>query len=168
MRSVRPLLTGVRRFAPSVARALRRSKSLPKGPVMSYIYLYLVSALAFLVIDAIWLATVMRPIFERHIGPLLRENILWAPAAGFYLVYIVGIIYFATLPGLKSGGIPLALFNGAALGFLAYGTYEATNMSTIKGWSWTMVTVDTLWGMALTAAVAAIGVWAAPRLGILP
>jgi uncharacterized membrane protein len=40
---------------------------------------------------------------------------------------------------------------------LAYGTYEATNMATLRGWSWQMVVVDTGWGMLLTAVAATVG-----------
>lgn len=135
---------------------------------MAQIYLYLVSAAVFLVVDAVWLNTVMRPLFERHVGDLLRESIRLEAAVAFYLCYIVGILYFATWPALKAGSLPLAVMNAAFLGFLAYGTYEATNMTTLKGWTWSMVLIDTGWGMALTALTAAVGYWAAPMLGLRP
>ncbi|MEM7615259.1 MAG: DUF2177 family protein [Pseudomonadota bacterium] len=124
---------------------------------MTNVWIYLGSLAAFLAIDAVWLTTVMRPLFERHVGALLRPEIQLGAAAGFYLIYIVGIMYFCTLPALREGGLGLAALNGAILGFLAYGTYEFTNMTTLKGWTWSMVISDTAWGMALTATTAVVG-----------
>jgi uncharacterized membrane protein len=48
---------------------------------------------------------------------------------------------------------------GAALGFLAYGTYDVTNLATIKGWPWRMAAIDMAWGSALTALSAASAFW---------
>jgi len=45
-----------------------------------------------------------------------------------------------------------------AHGLLCYGTYEFTNYATLKDWSTEQVMVDTLWGGALTALTAWIGV----------
>ncbi|MEO1550622.1 MAG: DUF2177 family protein [Pseudomonadota bacterium] len=129
---------------------------------MGWIYTYLVTLVAFLAVDAVWLSRVMRPLFEREVGPLLRENIQFAPAIGFYAIYIVGVLYFASLPGLRPGGgyVHTALL-GAFLGFLCYGTYEATNMTTLKGWTWVLVIGDTAWGVVLTGFAAVVGLWAA-------
>jgi uncharacterized membrane protein len=79
-------------------------------------------------------------------------------------VYAAGIVYFAVLPALSSGGLRLALLNGAFFGGLAYGTYAFTNYAVIQGWSITLVLADVAWGVVLTAAVAACGLFAA-RIG---
>ena len=84
-------------------------------------------------------------------------------ALGFYVFYVAGVLYFAVLPGLAEQSLGKAAFNGALLGFLAYGTYEATNMATLRGWSWQMVAADVAWGAVLTATVAGIG-WFAGRI----
>lgn len=133
---------------------------------MVYLGLYVICLVVFLGIDAIWLSNVMRPLFERHVGDLLRENIQIGAAVGFYLLYIVGILYFCTLPTLREGAAGLALLNGLILGFLAYGTYEFTNMTTLKGWTWTLVIFDTAWGMALTAGTAVAGYYAGRMMGL--
>jgi uncharacterized membrane protein len=118
---------------------------------------------AFLVVDAIWLRFVAYPLFERNIGDILRDDVqLWV-AGAFYVFYVGGVLYFAVMPALAAERPGLAALNGALLGFLAYGTYEATNMATIKGWAWEMVAVDTAWGAALTAMTALVG-YAAGRL----
>jgi uncharacterized membrane protein len=124
---------------------------------MGFVWVYAVALVAFLAIDALWLKFVAYPLFERHIGPILREDVEIGVAAGFYVFYVAGVIYFAVVPAMEAGRLGPAVFNGALLGFLAYGTYEATNMATIKGWDWSLVLVDTTWGTVLTALTAAIG-----------
>jgi uncharacterized membrane protein len=52
-----------------------------------------------------------------------------------------------------------ALLLGAILGFATYGTYDITNLSTLKNWPLAMSIVDMAWGTALTAAVSGVGYW---------
>jgi uncharacterized membrane protein len=131
---------------------------------MQIVILYLASAGFFLVVDAIMLNAVLKPLFERHVGDMLRSPIDIAPAAIFYLFYVAGVLYFASLPALREGSVAQAGLNGAILGAMAYGTYEFTNKATLRGWDWSMVAVDTTWGAVLTGATAAFGVWVALRL----
>ncbi len=124
---------------------------------MSYLLAYIVMLVSFLAIDAVWLKLVMKPLFDRHVGLLLAERLRLGVAAGFYLFYVAGIAYFAVAPALSDGGWSIAVLNGALLGGLAYGTYEATNMATLKGWRWSMVVVDVAWGAVLTSVTALVG-----------
>ena len=124
---------------------------------MAVIGMYAAMLVAFFVIDAIALKFVMYPLFQKHIPDLLRDEVQISVAAGFYALYVIGVIYFAVMPALQAERPELALMNGAFLGFLAYGTYEATNMATIKGWSWQMLLTDVTWGTILTATIALIG-----------
>lgn len=117
---------------------------------------YIAALATFLIIDAIWISAVMRPIFERNLGDLLLETPRLEAAAVFYAFYIAGVLYFAVGPALAAGSLRVALLNGALLGFLAYGTYEATNMATLKGWTYIMVAIDVVWGMTLTALSAVV------------
>ena len=50
-----------------------------------------------------------------------------------------------------------AALGGAFLGALAYGTYEFTNLATLKGWSWSMLLTDLSWGIFLTGFAAWAG-----------
>ena len=118
---------------------------------------YVAALATFLIIDAIWISVVMRPIFERNLGEFLLESPRLGAAATFYALYIAGVMYFAVGPAVSSGLVRTALLNGAILGFLAYGTYEATNMATLKGWTYGMVAIDVAWGMFLTALSAVVG-----------
>ncbi|MEM8787171.1 MAG: DUF2177 family protein [Pseudomonadota bacterium] len=133
---------------------------------MGIVWVYLISLAGFLVLDAVALTQLIRPHFETHVGGLLRENILYGAAVAFYLLYIAGILYFATLPGLAAQDLRQTIVSALVLGFMAYGTYEFTNMTTIEGWRWSMVLIDTAWGMTLTASVAALGYAGGRWLGV--
>lgn len=126
---------------------------------MQIAVLYLATFGTFLVLDAIMLTLVMRPLFAAHIGPLLAEPIRLAPAALFYAAYVAGLLYLVSLPALR-GGSPLIL-PAAIIGAMAYGTYEFTSYAIMRDWHWTMVVTDTAWGTVLTAVSAWVGVQAA-------
>ncbi len=118
--------------------------------------LYIATAAVFLILDAIMLTFVMKPLFTRHIGPLMAEPIRIAPAALFYLAYVAGLVYLVSLPAMKAGA-PIIL-PALIIGLMAYGTYEFTSWSIMKDWHWQMVVTDVTWGGVLTALSAWAGV----------
>jgi uncharacterized membrane protein len=118
--------------------------------------LYATTAAVFLILDAIMLTVVMKPLFTRHIGPQLVEPIRIAPAALFYLAYVAGLVYLVSLPAIRTGS-PI-LLPALIIGLMAYGTYEFTSWSIMKDWHWQMVVTDVIWGGALTAFSAWAGV----------
>jgi uncharacterized membrane protein len=126
--------------------------------------LYISTAIVFLVLDGIMLALVMKPLFTRHIGPLMAEPMRALPAAAFYAAYIAGLLYLVSWPALKTGA-PV-LIPALVLGLMAYGTYEFTSLAIMKDWHPMMTAVDTTWGGVLTAFSAWAGVaitrWLAP------
>ncbi|WP_179380886.1 DUF2177 family protein [Jannaschia marina] len=132
---------------------------------MQILLLYAATLIVFAVLDAIMLSNVMKPLFEKHLGDLLRSPINFGPAAVFYLFYIGGILYLVSLPALRDGSLLSAAIGGAVLGAVAYGTYEFTSMSIMRGWSWQMVALDTTWGAILTSVSATAGVWAVRTFG---
>jgi len=125
---------------------------------MIHILLYISTAIVFLALDIVMLKKVMYPLFSANIGPMMLEDLRMGPAAVFYLFYVVGVVWFVSIPALNVGSIAQAFFAGAVLGALAYGTYEFTNFATLKGWTAQMVMVDVIWGAVLTGTSAAVGV----------
>ena len=73
------------------------------------------------------------------------------------LLFVVGIVLLAIFPALNGGTWINALLMGAVLGLVAYGTYDITNLSTLKGWSLTVTLADLAWGTTLTAVSATAG-----------
>jgi len=132
---------------------------------MDLIIACITTAVVFLGLDAIWLKTFIGPFFRERIGHMMRDDPKIGVAAGFYFIYALGIVYFAVVPALDAGFVTPALINGAFLGLLGYGTYEATSMSIMKDWRWSMLIVDILWGMAVSAVSAAAGFYAVGLFG---
>jgi uncharacterized membrane protein len=124
---------------------------------MKIIITYLVSFGAFIVTDLLWLGVVARPLYVKYLGYIMAEQTKWGSAIVFYLLFVAGVVYFATWPALQEGNIWKAILNGALIGFLAYMTYELTNHAVIDGWPWQIVIIDTLWGTLLGAGVAGLG-----------
>lgn len=125
---------------------------------MKIFVLYLVTAIIFIVADAVGLKFIVKPVFDRHVAHLLASPFRLVPAAIFYLGYVAGVLWFVSVPALRSGDHSAALLGGALLGLLAYGTYEFTNYATLRDWSWQQVVTDTIWGGVLTGSAAWAGV----------
>ncbi|MDZ7926740.1 MAG: DUF2177 family protein [Agrobacterium sp.] len=130
----------------------------------TYLSAYFFTLIAFLVIDFIWLSTMASRLYRPAIGDLLAENFRLAPAIIFYLIYAAGLTFLAVRPALISGQWTTALLYGAAVGFMAYATYDLTNQATLKSWSTTLTIADLLWGTFVSAAAAIIGYLVTVRL----
>jgi uncharacterized membrane protein len=117
--------------------------------------LYAAALAIFLAVDVAWLKLVAAPMFRREVGAIMLDDPRMGVAAAFYLAYVAGVVYFAAAPALDGGGAWRAAFDGALFGLFCYGTYEATNLATLKGWTPRMAVIDTLWGGFVTAITAA-------------
>lgn len=131
---------------------------------MHFAILYVATAAIFLLLDALMLRAVIKPVFESHIGPLLAETLRLGPAAVFYLFYVGALCWFVSLPAYRAEAPLQALWSGALIGAMAYGTYEFTNYATLRDWHPRMVALDLAWGTVLTGVAAALGVWIALRV----
>jgi len=78
----------------------------------------------------------------------------------FYLLYAVGVTFFAVQPGLAAQSWQGAALHGLAFGLVAYGVYDLTNQATLKHWPLTLTLVDMAWGSFLTGLAALAGYWA--------
>lgn len=130
---------------------------------MTYLIAYLSTAVVFFALDYVWLTRVAIGFYRQNIGELLLATPNFAAAGIFYLFYVIGIVYFAVMPAVTANSVLTALLNGAILGLLAYGTYDMTNLATLKGWSLSVSLVDMAWGAVLTATAAAAGYYAVSR-----
>lgn len=121
------------------------------------VQLYLLTTVVFFAIDLVWLTFVANSFYQAQIGPLLKSPFNLPVAAGFYLFYVVGVLALAVIPGIEKGALIEALWRGALLGAVAYGTYDLTNLATLKGYTWQVAVVDITWGTVLTGTVATAG-----------
>lgn len=126
---------------------------------------YFATAATLLVMDIVWLTTMAQSLYRTQLPGVMLDNFRPVPAVLFYLIYVAGIVYLAIVPGLEQGSLGRVLLNGAALGLVAYATYDLTNQATMKVWSTTVTLADIAWGTVLTATAATTGAFAAMRWG---
>ncbi|MET0980097.1 MAG: DUF2177 family protein [Candidatus Saccharimonadales bacterium] len=117
---------------------------------------FLVAGGVMAIFDAFWLTVVASKFYKSQIGQLLLDKPNMTAAVIFYVIYVVGIVAFVLSPALEKGSWQYALGYGALFGFVAYATYDLTNLSTLKGFTTKVVIVDMIWGVCLTAAVSVI------------
>ena len=124
----------------------------------------LLSALIFLIIDVIWLSFSVKSFYRPNIGHLLLETpVMWA-AILFYLIYVIGLAVVIIEPSLDYQNTQKFLIKAFMFGLVAYGTYNLTNMATIKGWSPNVVFVDMIWGGSLTTFSSYFGILLAKKI----
>ena len=124
----------------------------------------LFTSLFFLIIDVIWLNYAVRNFYKPQLGSLLNEKpVIWA-AVLFYLVYILGLSIIILQPAIDKDSVFQAFWTGIIFGIVAYGTYNFTNMATIKNWSPYVVFVDLFWGGLLTGSSSSMGIYFAKKL----
>jgi len=117
---------------------------------------YFVTLIVFVTIDMIWLMWLARPTYVAEMGDLIRKQPNLGAALAFYVMYAAGLVFFAVIPGLKSGSLMQGLALGAALGFVAYGTYDLTNLSVMNGFGFKIAMIDLIWGTCLSAITSTI------------
>ena len=130
-----------------------------------YLIAYAGALVVLLALDFLWLGLIMRGFYKSELGELMRERPNMVAAGLFYVVYVVGVVIFATAPALNDGQWLRALIMGGLFGFFAYFTYDMVNFATLKGYSVKLVMVDVTWGIFVTAASATAGYFAVQWFG---
>lgn len=105
-------------------------------------------------LDYIWLGYIGRSIYFDNMGKILLDKPNMVPALVFYVIYVVGVVVFVVNPALAKNSLGYALGMGALFGFVAYATYDLTNLATMKGFSVKVAMIDLVWGACITAAMA--------------
>lgn len=128
---------------------------------MFYLAAYVASLVVFVGIDAVWLSLMGPRLYRPVLGDLLAQKLNAPAAIAFYLIYGLGMMVLAIAPALREGAGSRAALSGAALGLVAYATYDLTNQATLRVWSTRLTLADMVWGAALTALAAFAGYQAA-------
>ncbi len=128
---------------------------------MTYVVAYLIVLAVFGVVDLLWLRAMADALYRPTLGDMLLAQIRPAPALAFYLMFPLGVLYFAVLPALRSDSAAAALISGALLGGFAYATYDLTNYATLKNWTLQITAIDIAYGAAVTGLAAAVAYFGA-------
>ncbi|ALL12675.1 DUF2177 family protein [Caulobacter henricii] len=122
-----------------------------------YVYGYLATGAAFLVLDMIWLTLSASRLYRPVIGEIMADTVNLPAAVAFYLIYLTGVFVLAILPAAENNSWKRLLVHAAVFGFCAYATYDLTNQATLKVWSTTITLIDLSWGTFVTTVAASVG-----------
>jgi uncharacterized membrane protein len=129
--------------------------------MLRYLVAFIVAALVFGGLDFLWLGTIAQKLYQQEIGGLLLARPRMDAAVAFYVIYLTGLIFFAVRPGLDAASLAKAVGYAALFGFVAYATYDLTNLATLKGFSAKVVVADLVWGVVVSSAASAAAFLAA-------
>lgn len=123
------------------------------------------TATVMILLDLLWLGVLARPLYQQGIGHLMAERPIWPVAVLFYAVYALGLVVFAVSPQTLDTRWAVVLGSAALFGFVAYATYDLSNLATLKGWPAWLAALDMAWGTVASVLSAAAG---RAALGWLP
>ncbi|MFT4120958.1 DUF2177 family protein [Bradyrhizobium sp.] len=124
---------------------------------MAYVAGYFTTLIVFGAVDAVWLTLMGPALYRPTLGDILLTDLRIGPAIAFYLIYPVGLLVFAVLPGLRSGSAMAAAGSAALFGAIAYATYDLTNFATLRNWTLQITVLDIAYGAAASALAAYVG-----------
>ena len=118
--------------------------------------LYVIALPIFFIIDMTWLGLIAKNLYRNQIGFLMTPNINWIAAIIFYLLFLIELVFFVISPAVYNGSWSQALLWGFLFGFIAYATYDLTNLAIVKDWPLLITVVDMIWGGVLAALVSVV------------
>ena len=127
---------------------------------------YAVAAVAFCLVDAIWLGTLAQPTYDHFLGDLLADSPNLGAAVAFYAIFVAGLVWFVIAPALAAGSWRLAAGSGAFFGLVTYATWDLTNLAVLRDFPPALVPIDLAWGTFLSASVSVMTYAVVRRLGI--
>ena len=117
---------------------------------------FAITFVVFMAIDLIWLGLIAKNLYSKYLGYIMTDKVNWGAALLFYMLFIIGLLFFVISPALEKNSWTYALGAGALYGLLTYATYDLTNLATLKDWPITITVIDMIWGTTLAASTSII------------
>ena len=121
---------------------------------------YVVSAVIFAALDAVWILLVANPQYQSQIGHLLAPKANLAGAVLFYVIFVAGMVHYGVRPNNPDATLRQRVTGAALFGFFTYATWALTGLSVLKDFPAVVALTDILWG----AAACSIVTWATATL----
>ena len=118
-----------------------------------YIKAYIITLIIFFAVDLVWLGVIAKDMYRNKIGFIMKDSFNMTAAVAFYMVFIIGLIFFVINKAVIMGSWQYALFAGMFFGFITYLTYDMTNLATLKDWPLSITVIDIIWGSVLNLSV---------------
>ncbi|WP_313126266.1 DUF2177 family protein [Proteiniclasticum ruminis] len=131
---------------------------------MQFLKVYALTLVIFFLVDIVWLGVISKKLYKEYLGHLMAANVNWAAALVFYFLFIAGLVFFVIMPAIEKGDLMYAITVGAFFGLITYGTYDLTNLATLRDWPLNITIIDLIWGTFLNAATSGITYFVATSL----
>jgi uncharacterized membrane protein len=115
--------------------------------------MYFIALVMLVIIDLIWLGVIAPQLYRDSIGHLMADKFNLVAAALFYLLFLVGLVYFVINPAVAKESIRYVIISGMLFGLITYATYDLTNLATLKDWPIKLTMIDLVWGTFLSTSV---------------
>lgn len=123
---------------------------------MQNIKIYFITLIVFFLVDILWLTVISRKLYAKYLGYIMTDNVNWLAALVFYALFIAGLVFFVINPALAKDSLLYAILAGGFFGLVTYGTYDLTNLATLKDWPVLITVIDLIWGTFVTATTSGI------------
>ncbi len=133
---------------------------------LSMIKIYFTTLVYFYIIDTIGIQTFVLKLYNKNLPENLKINFDLTSAIIFYLIFVLGLVYFVVAP-LKNAPLISVVIPALIYGLVTYSTYAFTVKAVFGVFNWTIVVSDVAWGMALCTAVSLITVFTISKVGFL-
>jgi uncharacterized membrane protein len=114
--------------------------------MLDFLLVVTVATIIFFAVDMVWLGLIAKKLYAKELKKFLSPEVNWIAAIIFYVIFILGLSFFAITPALNGEGLLYAVLAGAFFGFVCYSTYDLTNLATIKNWPLKITLIDLAWG----------------------
>ena len=131
---------------------------------MRYAAAYVATLVVMLIVDVPWITVIAKSMYSEGIGHLMAPSANVPAAVAFYLIYVFGLMWFGVAPHAAEPGVLKAAGSAAIFGFLAYATYDLTNLATLRDWPLRVTLADMAWGPFVSAVATAAGKFVFDRL----
>ncbi len=117
--------------------------------MLTFLILFGITFIMFLIIDLLWLGLIAKNLYQKYLGHLLTPDVNWFAAIIFYVLFIIGLVFFVVEPAVEQSNLWYAIGAGTFFGFITYATYDLTNLATLKTWPVKITIIDLIWGSFL-------------------
>ncbi len=116
---------------------------------MKMVLSYVIVLVALLALDFVWLSFTGETLYRPAMGALERLHPNLLAAAGFYLIYALGLSVLVVHPAIDAGG-PVNFremtWKAGVFGLAAFATYDLTGLAVIRDWPLALSAIDMAWG----------------------
>ncbi len=124
--------------------------------MIPYIATYMGALVVYSVLDLSWASLLMKDFYQSRIGPLFHFSVNIPALVLFYLLFVLGLLYFVVYPAQEKGSFPMLLISATLYGLVTYGTYDLVSMGTVAFWPLSLTMVDILWGVSVSVLVSSV------------